>query len=101
MAVFLAVFLYDISIELIKLNVLPAHTVLLLLLLLLFPQKTEAERANIERLLKFSEQNYEEAQLRVEELNGINTNLKHKVEDLEEKLEEVINGKHAAQEEIR
>ena len=98
MAVFLAVFLYDISIEFIKLNVLPAHTVLLLLL---FPQKTEAERANIERLLKFSEQNYEEAQLRVEELNGINTNLKHKVEDLEEKLEEVINDKHAAQEEIR
>ena len=100
MAVFLAVFLYDISIEFSQLNVLPVHTVLLLLLLL-FPQKTEAERANIERLLKFSEQNYEEAQLRVEELNGINTNLKHKVEDLEEKLEEVINDKHAAQEEIR
>lgn len=98
--VFLAVFLYDISIEFSQLNVLPVHTVLLLLLLL-FPQKTEAERANIERLLKFSEQNYEEAQLRMEELNGINTNLKHKVEDLEEQLEEVINGKHAAQEEIR
>ena len=100
MAVFLAIFLYDISIEFSQLNVLPVHTVLLLLLLL-FPQKTEAERANIERLLKFSEQNYEEAQLRMEELNGINTNLKHKVEDLEEQLEEVINGKHAAQEEIR
>ena len=100
MAVFLAVFLYVISIEFSQLNVLPVHTVLLLLLLL-FPQKTEAERANIERLLKFSEQNYEEAQLRMEELNGINTNLKHKVEDLQEKLEEVINGKHAAQEEIR